>query len=182
MVGSCREDRSGGRERLAMRPEQQRLTPHERANLVAYIDGELDDAQSRAIATKLAHSATARREIEALEKTWELLEYLPRPKASEEFTARTLTQVTRAELEGGELGSFVRQTTQKAVRGAVWTVAALLAFALGYGVMQWVWPNPVDRLTRDLPIAEHLDEYRDVGTFEFLKELADSPEFNADRD
>ena len=69
------------------------MTPAERADLVAYLDGELDDAQSRAIATKLTHSTTARREIEALEKTWELLEYLPRAQAPEDFTARTLTEV-----------------------------------------------------------------------------------------
>jgi anti-sigma factor RsiW len=165
-----------------MVPDQQRLTPNERANLVAYLDGELAEAESRAIATKLAHSATARREVEALEKTWDLLEYLPRPKPSEEFTARTLTEVQRADLEGGQFHSKLWQTTRRALRGAVWTLAGLLAFGIGYAAMQWAWPNPTERLTRDLPIAEHLDEYRDVGTFEFLKELAGSPEFNADRD
>jgi hypothetical protein len=165
-----------------MGPDQQRLTPHERANLVAYLDGELADAEARAIATKLAHSATARREVEALEKTWDLLEYLPKPKASEDFTARTLTEIERADIEGDQLHSKVWETTRQAVRGAVWALAGLLAFGIGYVLMQWAWPNPTERLTRDLPIAEHLDEYRDVGTFEFLKELAGSPEFNADRD
>ena len=33
-----------------------------------------------------------------------------------------------------------------------------------------------------LKVAEHLDDYRDVDTFDFLKELVESPEFNADRD
>src|SRR3954451_11306178 len=100
-----------------MGPDQQRLTPNERADLVAYLDGELGEAESRAIATKLAHSATARREVEFLEKTWELLEYLPRPKASEDFTARTLTEVLNADLMGGRLDSKVSQTLQKALRG-----------------------------------------------------------------
>jgi anti-sigma factor RsiW len=167
---------------VAMGPDQQRLTPNERANLVAYLDGELDDSESRAIATKLAHSATARRELEVLEKTWELLDYLPRPKATEDFTARTLTEITRADLEGGRLGTAVRQKAEQVVRVAVATAAAVLAFGVGYAIMLWVWPNPSERLTRDLPIAEHLDAYRDVGTFDFLKELVESPEFNADRD
>jgi len=165
-----------------MGPDQQRLTPSERGDLVAYLDGELEEAEARAIATKLAHSATARREVEALEKAWELLEYLPRPKASEDFTARTLTEVARADIQEGWLDSRLSQTVQKVIRGGVWTVAAALAFGIGYALMQWAWPNPSERLIRDLPIAEHLDEYRDVGTFEFLKELANSPEFNADRD
>ena len=59
----------------------------------------------------------------------------------------------------------------------------MLAFGIGYVIMQWIWPNPSERLKRgDLPIAEHLDEYRDMGSFELLEALANSPEFNADRD
>ena len=50
-----------------------------RANLVAYIDGELPDATSRVLSTKLTHSATARQEVEILKKTWELLGHLPLP-------------------------------------------------------------------------------------------------------
>src|SRR5262249_7977897 len=133
-----------------MGPDQQRLTPGERADLVAYLDGELEEAEARAIATKLAHSATARREVESLEKAWELLDYLPRPKASEDFTARTLTEVARADVKGDWLDSKLSQTVQKAIRGGVWTVAAALAFGIGYALMQWVWPNPSERLIRDL--------------------------------
>ena len=39
---------------------EQRLSPEDRANLVAYLDGELTEAESRAMATKLSLSATAR--------------------------------------------------------------------------------------------------------------------------
>jgi anti-sigma factor RsiW len=163
-------------------PDQQRLTPDERGNLVAYIDGELDEAETRAIATKLAHSPTARREIESLEKTWELLEYLPRPAATEEFTARTLGEVEREQTEGTRLGSAFRETSRRLIRTAAWTVASLLALGLGYAFTQKIWPDPTERLTRDLPIAEHLDEYRDAKSFEFLQELVESPEFSADRD
>ena len=52
------------------------------------------------------------------------------------------------------------------------------ALGVGYAITQWVWPNPTERLSRDLSIAEHLDEYRDVGTFEFLEVLVHSPEFS----
>ena len=62
-------------------PESQRLSPAERDNLVAYLDGELPDGESRRIATKLTSSPTARREVEALERTWQLLDHLPRPQA-----------------------------------------------------------------------------------------------------
>jgi ferric-dicitrate binding protein FerR (iron transport regulator) len=167
---------------VAMGPDQQRLTPDERSVLVAYLDGELDEAESRAIATKLARSATARREVESLEKTWDLLDHLPRPRAPEDFTFRTLTEIERQDVEGGKLGSAIGESARKALRGLIWAIGSAIAFGIGYAIMQWFWPNPSARLARDLPIAEHLDEYRDVNTYDFLKELVDSPEFNADRD
>jgi anti-sigma factor RsiW len=165
-----------------MAQDQLRLSPTERANLVAYLDGELNDAESRAIATKLTNSATARRELELLEKTWELLEHLPRPRASEQLTTRTLTQMHLIAQQGGQMESAFRALAQRVGRVAAAVGASLAACLLGYALTQWVWPNPTARLARDLPLVEHLDEYRDVGSFEFLEALAESPEFNADRD
>jgi anti-sigma factor RsiW len=165
-----------------MGPDQQRLTPGERANLVAYLDGELGDADARAIATKLAHSATARREVETLEKTWDLLEYLPRQKASEDFATRTLSVVLRKDVAENKLGSVLLENARRVFVALAWIAAGLLAFGVGFALIHWVWPNPSERLTRDLPIAEHLDELREVGSFDYLKELVESPEFDADRD
>ncbi len=165
-----------------MAAEQQRLSPTERANLVAYLDGELNDAESRAIATKLTQSPTARREIEILEKTWEMLDLLPRPKASEQLANRTLTEMQEIALHGGRMESTFKLLGQRARRIGLALTASLCAFFVGYAIMQWVWPNPTARLARDLTLAEHLDEYRDVGTFEFLDALSETPEFASDRD
>jgi anti-sigma factor RsiW len=162
--------------------EQQRLSPQERANLVAYLDGELNEAEARAIGTKLSLSPTARQEVAALERTWELLEQLPRPKAPDDFTERTLTEVHHLEEAGGRLESVVMRTVVRGARAALWVGGSALAFGVGFLLTQWVWPNPTARLARDLTVAEHLDEYRDVGDFEFLKELANSPEFGTDHD
>jgi len=167
---------------MAIGPEQQRLTPAERANLVAYLDGELNEAESRAISTKLTKSATARREVEILERTWELLDLLPRPKASQDFTARTLHEVEQLSLKGNRFESAVLHTSQRVAAAAVWVVVSLVTLSVGYALTQWVWPNPTARLARDLSIAEHLDEYRDVGSVQFLKELENSQEFSVDRD
>lgn len=167
---------------FTMGPEQQRLTPAERANLVAYLDGELNDAESRAISTKLTSSPTARREVEVLEKTWELLEYLPRAKAPVDFTERTLSGVRHFETKGGKLETALVQTTRNAVRAALWVGAAFAVGGAGYALTYWGWPDPTARLARELSIAEHFSEYRDVGDFEFLKQLANSTEFESDRD
>jgi hypothetical protein len=165
-----------------MRPEQQRLTPVERANLVAFLDGELNEGESRVISTKLRESPTARREAEVLEKTWELLEHLDRPKASEDLTERTLTEVKRLSERGGELETAFKLATRRALRASIWVLASGLTFGLGYAITLWIWPNPTARLARELPLAEHLDEYRAVGNIDYLKELANSVEFGTDRD
>jgi anti-sigma factor RsiW len=165
---------------MAMVPEQ-RLTPTERANLVAYLDGELPDLEAQAIKTKLTQSATARREIEVLQKTWELLELLPRPQASESLTERTLTGARLIAEGRGQLEAVVRQNARRVLRNLMWVGVSLLAFLATFALTRWVWPSPTERLARDLPIAEHLDEYKEVGTFEFLQELTNSPEFGSDR-
>ena len=108
-----------------MVPDQQRLTPDDRSNLVAYLDGELNDAQARAMATKLTQSVTARREADALRKTWELLDLLPRPKASEDFTARTLTVATRGADPGDRMATAASALARRILVG--------LACAAGLG-------------------------------------------------
>jgi anti-sigma factor RsiW len=162
-------------------PDQQRLSPAERANLVAYLDGELNEAESQAIATKLTRSATARREVEVLQKTWELLEHLPLPKASEDFTERTLTGARNLAEHGGRFETAFVQAARRFLRASAWVAASMAAFGVGVAVARWVWPDPSERLARDLPVAEHLDEYREVGDFGYLEELVNSPEFSTDR-
>jgi len=164
-----------------MRPEQLRLTPDERADLVAYVDGELPEAHSRTIATKLTQSATARREVEMLQKTWELLDHLPRPQVTGHFSEKTVSHIRRLELEGRSWEPTVAAWSAYAARAMVYVLIAVTCAGLGYAVSRWVWPDPTERLVHDLTLAEHLDEYLEVGSFEFLKELADSQKF-ADAD
>ena len=161
-----------------MRPDQQRLSSEDRSNLVAYLDGELDDGQARVIATKLTQSLTARSEVEALRKTWELLDVLPRPRASEDFTARTLSVAAN----GGGPGDRVASAASAMARRVAVTLACSLGmaalFVLAYQATLRAWPNPSARLARDLTIAESLDEYRDVGSLEYLDRIDSAPDFN----
>jgi anti-sigma factor RsiW len=165
---------------VATRPDQLRLTPDERVDLVAYIDGELPEAYARSIETKLTKSATARREVEMLRKTWALLDVLPRPQVTERFVEKTLSKIERLELKGRWW-----QPTLAAWSGLLGRVILCLliggsALGMGYAAARWVWPDPTARLVSDLTLAEHLDEYLEVGSFEFLSQLADSREFGAD--
>ena len=160
-----------------MGPDHQRLSPDERSNLVAFLDGELPEAQTQAIAAKLTQSMTARREVDSLRKTWELLDHLNRPQASEDFTARTLTQVESIDGRGDRIASAASALTRKVLAGVGWLVAAVVLVLVGYTITSRLWPNPSARLTRDLSIAESLDAYREVVDIEFLRQLDSSPEF-----
>jgi anti-sigma factor RsiW len=165
---------------MANKPEQLRLTPDERADLVAYIDGELPETHSLAIATKLTHSATARREVEMLEKTWAMLDHLPRPQLTEQFSEKTVSHIRRLELDGQAWEPVLASWSAWAAIVVTYTVIGLASLGLGYSVTRWVWPDPTVRLVRDLTLAEHLDEYETVGSFGFLTQLADSKKFGRD--
>ncbi len=162
---------------MEKRPEQLRLSPDERADLVAYLDGELPEAHTRVISTKLTHSATARREVEILKKTWELLDFLARPKAPPEFSERTVSHIQRIELEGHSWEPLVASWSVQVAWVVVYFIAVGLSLGVGYSLTRWAWPDPTARTVRDLTLAEHLDEYLEVGSFEFLSQLAASKEF-----
>ena len=135
----------------AIGPEQQRLTPLERENLVAYLDGELDDAGNRALSTKLTSSLTARREVEVLEKTWELLDHLPRPKASDDFAEKTCSEVRRIAERGDRIESRFIQSIIRFLRLVFLVVGAAALAAVAYLIVLWAIPNPTARLANDLP-------------------------------
>jgi anti-sigma factor RsiW len=163
--------------------ESLRLSPEDRENLVAYLDGELSEAASRSLATKLTSSAAARRDVETLMATWEALDLLERPTAPEDFASRTLTGIAH---EGGAFDRSVLAASswgRVALRVAAGVVAVALAGVVGFVATRHVWPDPTARLARQLSLAEHLDEYRAVGgDFDFLRQLDESPEFNASRE
>jgi hypothetical protein len=161
-------------------PEQLRLSPDERANLVAYIDGELPETNSRAIATKLTQSATARREVEMLKKTWELLDYLPMPQVEQQFAERTITQIRLLETGGAQWEPTFQTWAGYLGLAAIYAGIGAACLAVGYAGTRWIWPDDGSRLANELSLVEHLDAYLDVGSFDFLKQLADSSEFNGD--
>src|SRR5260370_281071 len=74
-----------------------RLSAEQRENLTAYLDGELDDAQTQEIEQVLAASEVARHEIDMLSRTCDALSVLPTHKASGEFTRKTMTNLRAAE-------------------------------------------------------------------------------------
>src|SRR5262245_49753479 len=68
----------------------QPLSDDRREELVAYLDGELDDQAAETILAQISRDPTLRQEADALQKTWDLLDYLPKPSAPAHFTEKTM--------------------------------------------------------------------------------------------
>lgn len=165
-----------------MAADQQRLSTTDRENLVAYLDGELDEAGKQQISTKLSNSVSARREVELLKQTWDMLDFLPRPRASEDFASRTLTLATGQVTLDDRLATAASRTAGQLMRALAVAACAGATFLGAHALVRWAWPDPTARLARDLSIAENLDAYRAVESFELLKQLDEAvPEFQATR-
>jgi anti-sigma factor RsiW len=153
------------------------LSEAERADLVAYLDGELAGEAKRAIETRITLDPLWRAEADALKRTWDLLDFLPQPEPSPSFTQRTLSKLD-------PIRSAPRR--KKRVRVSTgwrlphwlglaggWAAAVLLAVVVGYQVFEHGTPRVAGEteLLRDLRIIENKRYYDLVDDIGFVKQL-----------
>lgn len=150
----------------------QRLSTEQRSDLVAYLDGELDEASARGIEHMLATSPVARNEVEVLTRTWELLDLLPRPGATEDFHERTMTTIRLDEYREPISSQPWFQQAMRVLLGAGWAAAVIAAAVIGFlATNRWI-PHETEPLIQELPLIENLEAYQDVDSLDFLKDLA----------
>jgi hypothetical protein len=158
------------------------------ADLIAFLDGELAGPDAARVEDKLALDPTARAKAEAYKKTYDLLDYLPRPEPSPDFATRTLTKLQPA-LSGSGLGAtagyagsgeVVPLTPRRSRVGVLaWVAAAVVAVAGGFGAHAGLRPyvdppRPGEELLfSDHRVIERLPLYVAVDDLEFLKQLDD---------
>jgi len=70
--------------------------PPSEEQLVAYLDGELDDESSRSLEQRLATDSGLRSQLGRLERTWDMLDQLGRAEVGEAFTRTTIEMVALA--------------------------------------------------------------------------------------
>lgn len=153
-------------------PQQQPLDENDREDLVAYLDGELGEQEARALEARLHIDANARNEAESLKRAWDMLEYLPRPEPSPNFTHRTIERLTAQQLASAQ--------QKRGVRGwlfrAGWAAAIFLAFLAGFAAtkdhLQRRQVELDQQLARDLNIVENLRAFENVDDIDFLHKLA----------
>ncbi len=153
-------------------PPQTRLTDEERANLVAFLDGELDDVDAQKFEEKSARSISIRKELTALEKTWNMLDWLPRPEAPGDFASQTISrihsQAIRAELIEGQLMRW----SGVAAKSLTWVVSIAAMAAVGFGLLRFAWRDPSRELIGHLTILENLETYRSIPDLKFLDDIS----------
>lgn len=154
-----------------------RFTSDEREDLTAYLDGELDEKRASEIELKLTRSEHARREVEILSRTWDLLGLLPQPSVSGEFSHKTMAIARQADEPQSDRTKKVLRWGQRIACLSVWGVALCLTASVGYQITnRWI-PDDSRLLVEDLPIIDNLDNYREVGDVDFLRQLQTSRVF-----
>lgn len=161
--------------------DQPALNDDERANLVAYLDGELDDATARTLETKLQNDPRARAEAEALRRTWAMLDLLPQPQPSATFTSQTIQRVSK-QVPARPRGPGLRRWLVP----LAWAEAIVMIGLMGYvggrlAATRSAAPAPAEdpltvdqHLERDLRVVENFHRYQHVPDLEFLRALADT--------
>ncbi len=149
-----------------------RLTTEQRYDLVAYVDGELDDSDTTRVEKLLAENAVARGDVETLIATYELLRELPRPRAAGDFTEKTIATARLKEIRPDPVQSPLYRFVQQKIGYLGWVLALIAAGLIGYSITRFYVPQPHDVLVQDLDVVEHLDRLTEVGDYEFLERLA----------
>lgn len=156
---------------------QQRLTEQERADLVAFVDGELPDEEARRLEAKVSASVSARKEVEELEKTWAMLDWLPTLELPPDFATQTVSLIHSRQLRAEHIESRVKLVSRRVVQAIGWAASLALAASIGFVALRHVWPDPAREFIEDLEIVENLDAYRVVPDIKFLQDIARLREF-----
>jgi hypothetical protein len=174
------------------------------AELVAYLDGEQDQYASEQTGGKISLDPTIRAEADALKKTWDLLDYLPRPEPSPDFTERTMSRVepvvqtaptlvtparsgtgTRVRASSGDVLNQQppRRSRRNLAAAAGWLLAIAAAGVSGYFARSYFVEHRQDmdqqekdaRILSQGGLLQNLRYYRHIDDLKFLIDL-DNPE------
>ena len=141
--------------------------------LTAYLDGELPDEARSSVETRLAVDETFRQRLHELQRTWDVLDELPKPKVDHSFTQSTLEIVVAdAKNAGRQSGGIVWRDW--ALRIFVFGFVPALSMIASYYLIQ-NWQDRSNReLLQQLPVIDNVDVYLKAQNAEFVDELKDS--------
>jgi hypothetical protein len=164
--------------------------PDPDAELIAYLDGELAGTEAQQVEARLALDPSARTKAEAYKKTFDLLDYLPRPEPTPDFATRTLTRLQPAAGQSGVVPAPAAVTAPRRpgwLGGLAWLAATVIAAVGGYAGHAALRPY-LDRPARgtadwsyaDARVIDNLPLYLGVDDLDFLRTLDDPDLFAPD--
>ncbi len=118
--------------------------------LIAYLDGELDAEATRGFEERLAQDPVLRRELQLQQRSWDMLDRLPRSSVDEKFTRTTVGMIVVAaagdlqELQAGE-------PVQRRRRWAMSLAGMAMAGALGYFILAAIATDRNEPLVPNFP-------------------------------
>ena len=154
--------------------------------ITAYLDGELSGESLRELEQRLASDPIFRQRLAALDRSWMLLDELPKFEVGQQFAATTVEMVAH----------FAENSTQ--VKNDGWTgqliqqwafiafavlAACLIGFILATSLAAILSATGFlttrnDDLLEDLPVLVNLDKYQLVDDIEFLRGVSGLPYFS----
>ena len=159
------------------------------AELIAYLDGELDAESSKRLERKLVEDESLRALLREYQQSWDMLDDLPRITASDDFQRLTVETVALSTLQVASSRETSSRRVPSSRRSRKWdkdlwrgSIALLTAASVltGYAVISRILGEPNRRLAQDLPVIEQLDLYRHADSVEFLRDLASTDLFSVE--
>lgn len=164
-------------------PQDEDLTPDENlAEIVAYLDGELEEPAVELMERRLVGDAPLRRFADSLDQTWNLLDSLEEVTASGDFARRTLSSIavlekTEAKAEPKPsitLREWVRTLNLPMLTG--WAVLGFVTAGTGLAIGRFLADRASNSsetlILQQLPLLEQYHHYRVVPDAGFLKDLS----------
>ncbi|MCA9246143.1 MAG: hypothetical protein KDA42_03480 [Planctomycetales bacterium] len=138
--------------------------------LVAYLDGELDDRARGEIEDRLASEPALRDQLQRLQQTWDCLDELPATSVDEKFTQSTIAMAAVAASQ--ELSALENQAASRGAKRALMQAGALaVSLLLGLFAATLFWPDPNSGLVDDLFVLARLEAFQTLDDVDFLREL-----------
>jgi anti-sigma factor RsiW len=145
--------------------------------LVAYLDGELDDEASERVIQRLRSDPNYRQKLNEMQAAWDMLDELPRVEPSDSFTQSTIEMIALTS-EADALSAEAKIETKRHWSRLAIAAAVLVAALLGYYLISQRLDRANRQLVRDLPVIENVDLYSAVDDLDFLRELEASRLFD----
>lgn len=139
--------------------------------LAAYLDNELSETERAMVETRLAEDEAFRLRLDELDRTWDMLDTLPKADLDDENFVRTTVEMITVQASQ-EIEEFRQKQRQSATVGQIAIALALVALVgAGYFATQWALSRPDRVLVDNLPVVENIDEFEQIEEVEFLELL-----------